>query len=273
MQTKFLTGPLGYHFVARAKYPLKPFASRETCHKTWHRLTTYFPGTIACTLMPNHLHIIVWADSVDGDENTGRDRMRLMFNSNLWEPIPEARIIQNRSALGRQIRYVHLNPNRKSLCQDPLQWEWNTHRDYMGAIAHPWPDTARTLKALGHNTDSAGRDAFHHYISADPTVNVRGTAPPRPLDAPILLNLKTIERAAEMITRSAAGAFQKKGRHRAMLMRLLAHEFEVPRRKIAEHFKVDLTATWARGNNSRSKTWVSPLLLTLSDKRLLGLDS
>lgn len=63
----------------------------------------------------------------------------------------------------RDVRYIHLNPCRAGLCNDPLAWPWSTHRDRLGLVADS------PLRS------SADPIALHRYVSADPSCAVQGT--------------------------------------------------------------------------------------------------
>ena len=265
MQQKNLT--TAYHLVARTHYPAAPLRNPETAAKAWQDLRKSFPNCIAAVLMPNHLHLIYPA--ADGPDALRR-RLQRLFHGTQWEKIPDPRPIPNQSHLRTQVRYTHLNPCRKGLCADPLAWPWSTHRDYAGATKGPWPEVKGTLPLLGYSASDDGRRAFHRYISADPSAHPSGTPFPQPPARPILIDLFAVERAAELVCRLAPGQLRRQGRLRAQLMRLLRTEFQIPASKIAAHFDVHWSAVKvSRGTQSEKNQWLQPLLLTLSDQRLM----
>lgn len=267
MQTQKLTEPLAYHLVARALFPYKPFLKQDVAVSVWMKLTAAFPPCIAAVLMPDHVHLIVKNTGVT--PQTLRRRLQPFFAGKKWEPIPEPRAIPDRHHLRRQVRYVHLNPCRKSLCADPIAWEWSTHRDYMGATIQPWPEVPSALGLLDFSTRSDGRAEFHRYVSADPTVNPVGTHAPATPRRPLVLDIAAVEKAAEMICRQWPGRFHRKGTLRAQLMHLLHTEFNLPKVAIAKHFGVHWTAVKPPQTPASAEAWVKPLLLTLSDHRLM----
>jgi hypothetical protein len=106
------------------------------------------------------------------------------------------------------------------LVHDPLQWHWSTHRDAVGAIVDPWVSTAAVAAAL--NRPLKGFAARHHaYVSADPSVNLRGTPPPR-TDATTLddCTLRDLVAAALAATRGDVDAIRHGGRARHLLVLL-----------------------------------------------------
>lgn len=261
MRKKLLT--LGktraFHLVVRARYPLTPFLNRAVCVATWRRLQGAFPLCLGAVLMPNHLHIIVEGE----DPSRLRNRLARICPGPRWQPVPEPEEIPDERHLQRLVRYVHLNPSRKTPGLDPLAWEWSTHRDCMGAVARPW------VELKGSGEIGAMRCSFHKYISSDPTVLVQGTPPPQIPLKPQLLDLDGVERAAAAITRSNAGSFRRKGRLRAELMEVLVTGFGVPLREVARHFNVHPSSVRTGPEHRPSPhPWFASLTLTLSDHRL-----
>jgi putative transposase len=60
--------------------------------------------------------------------------------------------------------YIHLNPVRANMVQDPADYEWSSCRDYLFSLTpsrHPWLDPAPVLAAYGK-----GKAAVRRYRSA-----------------------------------------------------------------------------------------------------------
>lgn len=70
-----------------------------------------------------------------------------------------------------------MNPPRAGLADDVLGWLWGTQLDVVGAIHDPWVTFERIRE---HIPRRLGRslDAFHGYVSADPSTHVAGTPLP-----------------------------------------------------------------------------------------------
>ena len=241
--------PVGYHLVLRSHYPLKPFTNREFCVHSWALLRRHFPSSFAVMLMPNHFHLLV--DGTTGDRNTTVDknwaRGRLVLVSralskaagkSLWQPVTEPEPIPDWFHLKRQIRYVHLNPCRKKLCFDPMEWEWSTHRDYLGATANPWPNTSKILKKLEFGETKQAAHLFHSYVSGDPSVRIEGTPPPTAPAQPYIGDLVGAADASLSALRISHSILAEKGRGRALLMRTLAYQLGVPKYRVAELFGI-----------------------------------
>lgn len=166
------------HLVARTSYRARPFLYRIACADLWQRIRRHF-DVLACVLMPNHLHLLTPLDRKSGMRifaqilSAFRMQMRATDDLSLrfhWETIPEPQKVQtDRNHIARTIRYIHLNPVRAGLCNDPLEWEWSTHRDWIGAVAQPAVDRIRWSRML---EKSAGlcADWLHDYVSSDESV-------------------------------------------------------------------------------------------------------
>ncbi len=180
-----------YDFVAHCRWPLAPLCERETALWLWSGLRRMFPSALAAALMPNHLHVV--APAVDG--RAERERLRRLLAAfarefelgPVWSPVPEPKPLLSKDKVARQVRYVSLNPCRPFhlgtddlvLADDPLAWEWSTHRDAVGAIVDPWVTAQAIAEATGIRTTDPVQ-WLHRYVSSDPHVAVAGTATPVP---------------------------------------------------------------------------------------------
>lgn len=211
-----------FHLIARTRYGIVPFLERGACAELWQRLRLRMGPTLACVVMPNHVHLDL--------EGTDPERARLDFvtelvafaqsrfpGSRIWDPLGPPELLPDRLHLKRHIRYVHLNPCRAGLALDPLEWEWSTHRDAVGAVADPWLD----LRAMGRLWEGRTQDfstRFHAYVSGDPTVKVAGTPlPSQNAGSPIVATLARIDEAVLRVTRSPDGRLKA---HSSPLRRL-----------------------------------------------------
>lgn len=178
------------HLVARAAEGARPLRTRVACFDLWHRLGARF-DVVACVLMPDHVHLLV---RVDGRvarrafaQVLSSFRMRAIASREhdrtdfAWEPLPQPQKVQRDPRhLARTIRYIHLNPVRDGLCDDPLEWEWSTHRDWMGAVARPCVDLGRWGRAL-RRPSATRAEWLHDYVCSDGSVRrPRPLADPRP---------------------------------------------------------------------------------------------
>lgn len=192
------------HWTVRSCTPHQPFLDFEVARWTWTALHHRFPAAVSAVLMPNHLHLILPSE---GSQKALRTLSGILGGvskkqgiSHLWQPIPPPSPVPDVHHLRRQIRYVALNPCRKRLCRDPLEWVWSSYRDLMGAAADNWIDLGRTSSALSDRR-SDFRVRFHNYVSGDPAVQVSGTPIPRaaestPFAAQSILDILSASAAA-----------------------------------------------------------------------------
>ncbi len=170
------------HWVVRACTPHEPFKSFTLARWTWISLCNLYPDMLSAILMPNHLHLILPLDTEKKDLPKLTGLLGAISKkqgiSGLWQAIPPASLIPDKYHLRRQLRYVALNPCRKKLCSDPLEWYWSTYREIMGATVQSGVKPFRLAKALGES-ETGFKVRFHDYVSADPSVNVEGTPFPQ----------------------------------------------------------------------------------------------
>lgn len=167
------------HLVARTAGGARPFHARTACADLWNRITRSF-DVVACVLMPDHVHLLAHIDADTALRafarvlsafrlRTQTTRPDLAFD---WERLPQPEKVQNDTRhIARTLRYIHLNPTRDALCSDPLEWEWSTHRDWVGAIARPGVDRVRWARAMGRRLPSC-IDWLHDYVTSDPSVPI-----------------------------------------------------------------------------------------------------
>ncbi len=178
-----MANPELLHFVARAAAGARPFEHRIACVDLWVRLGRAF-DLVACVLMPNHDHVLAQLERDTATRTSARVlsafRRRMLALRTVpiefeWEPLPRPEKVQNdKRHIARTVRYIHLNPTRDDLCSDPLEWEWSTHRDWVGAVGHPCVDRPRWARAMGCRPRSYA-EWLHEYVSRD--VSVRDASP------------------------------------------------------------------------------------------------
>jgi hypothetical protein len=272
-----------FHLAVAAKYGRRPLEKREVRAVLWARLRAAFPTIAAAVLMPEHFHVLAWGE----DASALKEKLSIVLNGlshtfpslkSTWQGVEAPPRIPNAKHLLRQIRYVHLNPCRDGLAKDPLEWEWSTHRDWLGLVLTPWPDFARVLESLGWSRKVAAT-RLHEYVSADPSVRIEGTPPPRP---PIpakewgVFRFKDIERAICAALRAPAQFAGQTKSLRKLAIQVLATDFQVKPGKIRAQFPCS-EATVRRyirsGQKSQRTDAVGELVRKLlSDPRLLAVD-
>ncbi len=164
--------------------------------------------------MPDHVHVLARIEHDIALRSFARVlsafRLRMQASGRTefdfeWESLPRPEKVQHdKRHIARTVRYIHLNPTRDALCDDPLEWEWSTHRDWIGAVARPVVDRARWARAMGRRMPSCVK-WLHEYVSADVSI-----ARPRPVSDPAAhlraekdASLDSIASAVPRVLRSA----------------------------------------------------------------------
>ncbi len=198
------------HLTARTVHG-RPLHDPQVARKLWGALSKAFPEAMACCLMGNHLHL-----AVEGESGRAQRALRAILGRTKgdWEPVPAAKVVPDkRDKVLRELRYIHLNPCRAGLAKDPLAWPWSTHRDVLGAITEPWVSARR----LDHLIEA---EAFHRYVSADPSVAIDGTPVPRISVARYQHPLAEIALAALSSTRSESADLRRRRLARRVFLQL-----------------------------------------------------
>ncbi|MBI5480546.1 MAG: hypothetical protein HY906_16935 [Deltaproteobacteria bacterium] len=211
-----------------------PLAEWPSASRLWRWLRRAFPHALAAVLMPNHPHLILDTPEPErarttlalilaalGRRDPSPDWSRAAPR---WEPVPRPEEIPDLKHLRRLVRYLALNPCRDRLVRDPLEWEWSTHRDVVGAITDPWISAARLAAAFGALPVAPAVFAarWHAYVSGDPHCDVNGTPPPRPVKPTEMPRwpLGRIVAAATAATRSLAAAIRGRTLARRLFVQL-----------------------------------------------------
>lgn len=237
-----LISMIAYHLVFRARGHQTPFASRNDSLLMWRELSRHLGQCIALTLMPNHGHILIKRE--DQAKAVRAIRLSLLsFNRKtptLWEPVPEPSAIPDIKHLRRQVRYVHLNPCRNGLCRDPLNWEFSTHRDYLGYTVGLF--SALQVRDLGFHS----KEAFHQFVSSDPSTNVTGTPLPTHI-APSEFPLVSQDRVANLtctLTRTPLESLQKPSHSRRLFFLLAEAAGYRNLSQIGRYLKLSQQGAW-----------------------------
>ncbi len=225
-----LLGGVGmyYDLVASCGWPAAPLCQRESAAWMWRGLRQMFPNALAAALMPNHLHVLAPLTDPARTHQCFRRLLGAFARSFeiplLWKRVPEPEPVATTDKLLRKVRYITLNPCRPfhfgeevyRLARDPLDWEWSTHRDAVGAIAHPWVTAQAIVEAARVRTDDPVL-WLHRYVSGDPHVAVEGT--PLPV-AGLPTDLTRAAAAALAAHRAAPSDLRTRGPARAAFLGL-----------------------------------------------------
>ncbi len=200
-----------HHHAVRSRPSRLAFLSHLEARVLWDTVLREVPDPLALCLMPDHLHLLhardVGAALGIALRSYARWRNnRMGVRGSLWRRPGPPEPVKGRTKLRRSERYIHLNPCRAGLVGDPLAWPWSTHRDRVGlALPAARPADPDPL-------------AYHQYVSADPSVNLRGTDLPVGTDG---ADGDTVLDAVLALTRSPREALTRRGPVRSLALRSL----------------------------------------------------
>lgn len=215
------------HLVAHVRRGGPTLWEQHLAARLWRLLRAAFPDALAVTVMPDHVHVILLA----ADPHAAVLRLAHALGGfawsrgPVWEPIPPPKVLPNTGKLRRDLRYAALNPCRRHLVRDPLEWPWSTHRDLMGCAADPWIRPARLAPLVGWRVEGF-RASWHGYVSRDRDVDPAGTPAPQAATArevPVA-SVGAIARAAASACRVPPAAVRRRGAPRDLFLALARHQ-------------------------------------------------
>lgn len=150
-----------YHVIARGNARQDIFHSREDqqkfislLEKAKHKLGFFL---YAYCLMTNHLHLLIERRS----ETVGRTMQRVLtgysqyYNKryrkvgHLFQGRHKSILCQSDPYLAKLVRYIHLNPVRANMVATPDEYEFSSHRAYLGIEPYGVVDADPVLRRFG----------------------------------------------------------------------------------------------------------------------------
>jgi putative transposase len=115
--------------------------------------------------MPNHLHLLLQVSDIplsQGMQNlsfryTQWINRRHDRRGHLFQGRYKALLVDEDSYLLELVRYVHLNPVRRGMVADPVDYPWSSHQAYLGQENLPWLTTDWVLGQLAEDRVDARR--------------------------------------------------------------------------------------------------------------------
>ncbi len=249
-----------HHFAVRTRPGRLAFTSQTEARALWDAVLAQVPSPLALCLMPDHVHLLHKADVSRALGLALRSHARWRnrrhgLRGPLWRRVGAPEPVKPGLKLQRSVRYIHLNPCRARLVDDPLAWPWSTHRDRVGLVV---PATRRP------DPDPV---AFHAYVSADPSVAVQGTLLPQGIDRP---RPDQVFAAVSALTRSPWSRMSRRGSARDLWLQSLRAFTELTQAGVAREAGVGLRTVERVG--SRNTPELRIVGRVLGDPRFAALE-
>ena len=119
----------------------------------------------AWALLSNHYHIALRTSAIPLSRSmqylqgtySRRFNRRWKRTGPLWQSRYQARVIDDQESFDRVMVYVHLNPVRAGLTDDPSEYVFCGHRELMGKVKDPLVDVDQALIGFGDTLKQARR--------------------------------------------------------------------------------------------------------------------
>lgn len=216
------------HHVARAVPGTVLFRTWTEGLALWHRLVASAPGLHALCVMPDHFHLLHDRDLRRelGAAMSGFARWRNHERGELgsvFDCQPEASVVGDAQKRRRSERYVHLNPCRAGLVDDPLAWPLSTWRDALGLAVSPARPRANDPSRLFAYVTADEHVAPGSDLPCNSYLAVDGSAAVRPVLA-----------AVTELLRLPAAALRVRGPARTLAATVLSSRAGLPADEVAE---------------------------------------
>jgi putative transposase len=141
------------------------FLLQEGVEKYGHRVHAF-------CLMTNHVHLAIQVGEVPlsrimqniGFRYTSYLNRRKKRTGHVFQGRYKALLIDADRYLLELVRYIHCNPVRAGLVQSPDQYQWSSHRSYLGRAAIPWLTTDWVLSQFAARERKA-RELYGGFIA------------------------------------------------------------------------------------------------------------
>lgn len=127
----------------------------------------------AFCFMSNHIHLAVQVSDVSLSHVIQNLSFRYVQGLNrqtktkghLFQGRFKSLLVEGGHYFRELIRYIHLNPVRAGLVDDPIKYQWSSHQAYMQTRESPWLTRDPMLNAFG-NTFEEKTSNYNGYILA-----------------------------------------------------------------------------------------------------------
>ena len=165
-----------YHVITRGNQRQKIFRDRDDYVKYLgvlaHYKERYDFYLYAYLLMNNHVHLLMETQKTPLSKilQGVNQRYTMYFNwryrtiGHLFQGRYKAFICDKDEYLLSLIKYIHLNPVRAKISKTPGEYQWSSHRNYVGWDEDGFVDVDRVLMMFSGNKRKA-RDLYRAYMS------------------------------------------------------------------------------------------------------------
>jgi REP element-mobilizing transposase RayT/DNA-binding transcriptional ArsR family regulator len=164
-----------FHIVLRGNGHQDIFFDDED-RRLWEQflqagLNRYSHRIHAYCWMTNHVHMAIQAHTIPLARFVGTLASRyakainkkLGRSGHLFERRYRPTIVQAESYLKELVRYIHLNPVRAGMVNEPVDYPWSSHIDYLGSTPPPWLTRDWVLAAFGP-TEKSARQSYAKFM-------------------------------------------------------------------------------------------------------------
>ncbi len=153
--------------------------------------------------MSNHIHLAVQVGELPLSRIVHNLSFRYArwFNwrqqrtGHLFQGRHEAILVETESYLLELVRYIHLNPVRAGLVEDPRDYSWSGHRAYLGEQRLSWLTTGWVLGRFAQRVITA-RKRYRAFVDAGTREGYRGEFHGGEDDSRVLGSDRFVERVA-----------------------------------------------------------------------------
>lgn len=164
-----------YHVIARGNQRRRVFRGPRDYEAYLRRLAAYQRRhefvLCAYVLMPNHVHLLLEPGRVPVSKiMQGLQQSYVAYFNRTYRTVGhvfqgryKALLCDRDRYLLALVRYLHLNPTRAGLVENPKAWRWSSHHQYLGKAEEPRVVTGAVLGQF-HRDPSLARKQYAEFV-------------------------------------------------------------------------------------------------------------
>jgi putative transposase len=134
-------------FKDRNRFGDIPGVYEQLAESLSHRLKETNSKLAAYVFMPSHIHLFLFIEGKllagfmrDFKKYTAQKGLaELCKSSKVWQPRYDRQVVVSLKLLTIKMTYIHYNPVRAGLVENPEDWKWSSAADYLGREKGPVP--------------------------------------------------------------------------------------------------------------------------------------